>query len=239
MVVFHAILPVRRAREVHHRESGETMAKELISERAQLLLKALIERYIRDGQPVGSKALVEASGLPVSAATARNVMADLEELGLIRSPHTSAGRVPTVQGYRLFVDSLITVRPLGHDAIATMQQSPLRTRDGKTYFVMNDVRAFRAGVARLLAEVQRIKAEGDYDAAKHLFDTYGVHFDPALRDEVVARVDALKLPSYTAFVMPRLEALYGADGSVVDVNISYPLNLEAQMLEYSRLTRCD
>lgn len=98
------------------------MAKELISERAQLLLKALIERYIRDGLPVGSKALVEASGLPVSAATARNVMADLEDIGLIRAPHTSAGRVPTVQGYRLFVDSLITVRPLGQDAIASLQQ---------------------------------------------------------------------------------------------------------------------
>jgi dipeptidyl-peptidase-3 len=111
-----------------------------------------------------------------------------------------------------------------------------RTRDGKTYFVMNDVRAFRAGVARLLAEVQRIKAEGDYDAAKYLFETYGVHFDAALRDEVVARVDALQLPSYTGFVMPRLEARYGADDSVVDVDISYPLNLEAQMLEYSRMT---
>lgn len=97
------------------------MANELISERAQLLLKALIERYIRDGLPVGSKALVEASGLPVSAATARNVMADLEEIGLIRAPHTSAGRVPTVQGYRLFVDSLITVRPLGQEAIASLQ----------------------------------------------------------------------------------------------------------------------
>jgi len=98
------------------------MAKELISERAQQLLKALIERYIREGQPIGSKALVEASGLSVSAATARNVMADLEDLGLIRAPHTSAGRVPTVQGYRLFVDSLITVRPLGQDAIASLQQ---------------------------------------------------------------------------------------------------------------------
>lgn len=97
------------------------MSKELISERAQLLLKALIERYIRDGQPIGSKALVEASGLPVSAATARNVMADLEDLGLIRAPHTSAGRVPTVQGYRLFVDSLITVRPLDQGAITTLQ----------------------------------------------------------------------------------------------------------------------
>jgi dipeptidyl-peptidase III len=112
-----------------------------------------------------------------------------------------------------------------------------RRRDGKTYFVMTDVRAFQHGVARLLAEVQRIKAEGDYEAARALFDTYGVHFDAALRDEVVARVDALHLPSYTGFVMPRLEARHGPDGSVVDVEISYPLDLEKQMLEYSRMAR--
>jgi dipeptidyl-peptidase-3 len=113
----------------------------------------------------------------------------------------------------------------------------VRRRDGKTYFVMTDVRAFRDGVARLLAEVQRIKSEGDYAAAKALFETYGVHFDPALRDEVVRRVDALSLPSYTGFVMPRLEAKYGDDGSIVDVAISYPCNLETQMLEYSAFTR--
>ena len=113
----------------------------------------------------------------------------------------------------------------------------VRRRDGKTYFVMTDARAFREGVARLLAEVQRIKAEGDYEAAKALFEAYGVHFDPALRDEIVARVDALQLPSYTGFVMPRLEARYGGDGSIADVEISYPLDLEAQMLEYSRMTR--
>jgi dipeptidyl-peptidase-3 len=112
-----------------------------------------------------------------------------------------------------------------------------RRRDGKTYFVMTDVAAFRDGVARLLAEVQRIKAEGDYDAARQLFDTYGVHFDPALRDEVVARVDALNLPSYTGFVMPRLEAVYAADGTIAEVEISYPLDLAAQMLEYSALAR--
>ena len=82
----------------------------------------------------------------------------------------------------------------------------MRRRDGKTYFVMVDTDAFRDGVGRLLAEVQRIKSEGDYAAAQALFETYGVHFDPALRDEVVARVDALKLPSYTGFVMPRLDA---------------------------------
>jgi dipeptidyl-peptidase-3 len=112
-----------------------------------------------------------------------------------------------------------------------------RTRGGKTYFVMTDVRAFRDGVARLLAEVQRIKAEGDYEAATALFHTHGVHFDPALRDEIVARVDALHLPSYTGFVMPRLEAQYGSDGSIVDVEMSYPLDLERQMLEYSRMAR--
>jgi dipeptidyl-peptidase III len=111
----------------------------------------------------------------------------------------------------------------------------VRVRDGKTFFVTTDIPGFRDGVARLLAEVQRIKAEGDYHAAKALFETYGVHFDPALRDEVVARVDALQLPSYTGFVMPRLEAKYGSGGSIVDVEISYPLDLEQQMLEYSQM----
>jgi dipeptidyl-peptidase-3 len=108
-----------------------------------------------------------------------------------------------------------------------------RHRDGRTYFVVLDVQAFRDGVGRLLAEVQRIKSEGDYDAAKALIDGYGVRFDPALRDEIVARAEALDLPSYSAFVMPRLEPRYGADGGIADVEISYPCSLEAQMLEYS------
>jgi dipeptidyl-peptidase-3 len=111
----------------------------------------------------------------------------------------------------------------------------VRRRGGKTYYVMMDVAAFRDGVGRLLAEVQRIKGEGDYAAARALFDTYGVHFDPALRDEVVARVDALHLPSYTGFVMPRLEAKYDPSGAIVDVEISYPCDLETQMLEYSNM----
>ena len=113
----------------------------------------------------------------------------------------------------------------------------VRTRGNKTYYVMTDPNAFRAGVGRLLAEVQRIKGEGDYEAALALFDTYGVHFDPALRDEVVARVDRLQLPSYTGFVMPRLEAVTNASGDITDVTISYPLDLSAQMLEYSAATR--
>ena len=112
-----------------------------------------------------------------------------------------------------------------------------RTREGKTYYVMVDAAAFRSGVGRLLAEVQRIKSEGDYAAAKTLFETYGVHFDPALRDEVVARVDRLNLPSYTGFVQPRLEAVRREDGSIEDVEISYPQDLTKQMLEYAAMTR--
>ncbi|WP_305907168.1 heat-inducible transcriptional repressor HrcA [Methylomarinum sp. Ch1-1] len=83
-----------------------------LNERSLHLLKALVERYIQEGQPVGSRVLSKDSELKLSPATIRNVMADLEDLGLIHSPHTSAGRVPTVRGYRLFVDSLITVKPL-------------------------------------------------------------------------------------------------------------------------------
>jgi dipeptidyl-peptidase-3 len=113
----------------------------------------------------------------------------------------------------------------------------VRQRDGKTYFVMTDAAAFRHGVGRLLAEVQRIKSEGDYVAARRLFEKYGVHFDPALRDEVVERVERLKLPSYTAFVMPKLETRRDAGGSIVDIEVSYPCDLETQMLEYSALTR--
>jgi heat-inducible transcriptional repressor len=81
-----------------------------MDERAKTLLKALVERYIADGQPVGSRTLSKSSGLELSPATIRNVMADLEDLGLITSPHTSAGRIPTARGYRLFVDTMLTVR---------------------------------------------------------------------------------------------------------------------------------
>jgi dipeptidyl-peptidase-3 len=108
-----------------------------------------------------------------------------------------------------------------------------RTRDGKTYLVMVDPKAFREGVGRLLAEVQRIKSEGDYAAAKKLFETHGVHFDAKLRDQIVARVEKLNLPSYSGFVMPKLTPVYGADSAITDVTISYPQDLTKQMLEYS------
>jgi heat-inducible transcriptional repressor len=83
----------------------------MLDDRSKLLLKSLVERYIADGQPVGSRTLSKSPGLELSPATIRNVMSDLEELGLIVSPHTSAGRVPTARGYRLFVDTMLTVQP--------------------------------------------------------------------------------------------------------------------------------
>ena len=90
----------------------------MLDDRARTLLKALVERYIADGTPVGSRTLSRASGLELSPATIRNVMADLEELGLIASPHTSAGRIPTARGYRLFVDTMLTARPLDLNSVS-------------------------------------------------------------------------------------------------------------------------
>ncbi|MGH8725453.1 MAG: heat-inducible transcriptional repressor HrcA [Burkholderiales bacterium] len=89
----------------------------MLDKRAQILLKTLIERYIAEGQPVGSRTLSRYSGLDLSPATIRNVMADLEELGFIASPHTSAGRVPTPAGYRFFIDTLLVVKPLESNAL--------------------------------------------------------------------------------------------------------------------------
>lgn len=94
----------------------------MLNDRARILLKTLVERYIAEGQPVGSRSLAKVSGLDLSPASIRNIMADLEELGYIASPHTSAGRVPTPRGYRLFVDSLLTVKPLGPGEINHLEE---------------------------------------------------------------------------------------------------------------------
>jgi heat-inducible transcriptional repressor len=96
-------------------------AQVLPNERAQYLLKVLIQRYIRDGQPVGSRTLSKESGLDLSPATIRNIMSDLEELGLIAAPHTSAGRIPTQRGYRLFVDTLVRFKPVRDREVKDLQ----------------------------------------------------------------------------------------------------------------------
>src|SRR5437868_7848580 len=92
-----------------------------LDQRARILMKTLVERYISEGQPVGSRILSRQSGLELSPATIRNVMADLEEMGFIASPHTSAGRVPTPKGYRFFVDTLLVVKPLEETEITELQ----------------------------------------------------------------------------------------------------------------------
>jgi heat-inducible transcriptional repressor len=95
----------------------------MLDRRAQMLLKTLIERYIAEGEPVGSRTLSKSSGLDLSPATIRNVMSDLEEMGFIASPHTSAGRIPTPAGYRFFVDSLLVVKPLASAQIHQLEDS--------------------------------------------------------------------------------------------------------------------
>jgi len=126
----------------------------------------------------------------------------------------------------------ISVRGImqSRSGLIAMIQGP----DNKTYLVLADTKAFREGAGQLLAEVQRIKSEGDFAAAKALFEAHGIHFDAALRDEIVNRVDSLNLPSYSGFVMPKLTAVKGPDGTITDVQISYPMDLTKQMLEYAQ-----
>jgi dipeptidyl-peptidase III len=137
------------------------------------------------------------------------------------------------EGSQLEEDHMRNRQMIVHWLMAHSTAIEVRRRDGKAYYVMVDAVAFRDGVGRLLGEVQRIKAEGDYAAAQALVEAYGVYFDPGLRDEVVARVERLNMPSYTGFVQPKLTPVHDATGAITDVEISYPLDLTAQMLEYS------
>lgn len=137
------------------------------------------------------------------------------------------------QGTQIEEDHMRNRQMIVRWLMANTKAIDTRQRDGKTFYVMVDAKAFREGVGRLLGEVQRIKSTGDYAAAKALFETHGVHFDPKLRDEVVARVDRLKLPSYSGFVMPALTPVTDAAGAVTDIAISYPQDFAAQMLAYS------
>ena len=122
-----------------------------LNDRARHILKVLVESYIQDGQPVGSRNLAKSSGLDLSAATIRNVMADLEEMGYIRAPHTSAGRVPTSQGYRLFVDALVNVRPLEAQAVHLLQGQLQAERDPTS--LIQSASSLLSGITRLTGVV--------------------------------------------------------------------------------------
>jgi dipeptidyl-peptidase III len=202
---------------------------------------ALKEQY--SGLEESRADLVALYFLPERKLVELGLVAEDDHAEIVRAEYEAYARNALVQlrrvreGTHLEEDHMRNRQMVVQWLIANTAAIEIRRRDGKTYFVMVDVGAFRHGVARLLAEVQRIKGEGDYEAARALFDTYGVHFDPALRDEIVARVDRLQLPSYTGFVMPRLEAIADDAGAIVDVEISYPLDLATQMLEYSAMTR--
>lgn len=128
-----------------------------LNERAQLLLKTLVDSYVREGKPVPSQALLRESGLDVSSATVRNVLADLETAGLIRSPHTSAGRVPTAAGYRLFVDHLLTVKGLSDSEVDQIRQRI--DPDADTRELMGRVSDMLSGVTQMAGLVMLPRRE--------------------------------------------------------------------------------
>ncbi len=130
----------------------------ILSARAQHLFKLLVERYISDGQPIGSRTLAREAGMDLSPATVRNVMADLEDLGLIRSPHTSAGRVPTTRGYRFFVDSLLTVKAVSQQEVMRLH-ADLGTED--------DINRLLAKTSNLLSDVSRLAGVVMVPRAEH------------------------------------------------------------------------
>lgn len=171
----------------------------------------------------------------------------LQEMGLVSDVHEAAlaqyeafvrnGGLAQLrrvrEGTQIEEDHMRNRQMIVHWVMANSQAIRRKQRDGRTFLRVTDAAAFRAAIGELLALVQRIKSEGDYAGARALFEQHGIHIDPALRDEVVRRYDALKVPAYTGFVMPRLSAVRAADGSITDVEISYPLSLEQQMLEWS------
>jgi heat-inducible transcriptional repressor len=147
-----------------------------LNERAQQLLKVLIESYIRDGQPVGSRSLSRDSGMALSSATIRNVMADLETYGFVSSPHTSAGRVPTPKGYRFFIDTLLQVQPLEQVAAEEMRQQ-LR--------ITEDSRALVASASQLLSNITQMAGVVSLQAPKAAGLTH-IEFLPLSDQRVLA-----------------------------------------------------
>jgi len=147
-----------------------------LNDRAQRLLRILVESYIRDGVPVGSRSLSRDSGLNLSSATIRNVMADLEELGFVSSPHTSAGRVPTDKGYRFFVDTLLRVQPLDHDSVSEFR----RQLD-----IGHDSKALVATASQLLSSVTQLAGVVTLPSSKQASITH-IEFVPLSENRLLA-----------------------------------------------------
>ena len=126
---------------------------------------------------------------------------------------------------------------IGHYIMQNSSAVKVEVREGKTYYHIVDYDAAHESVGKLLAEIMRIKAEGDLAAAKALVDNYGLKVDLSLRDQVQERVKKLDAPSYTGYVMPKLEPVLNPEAKIVDVNVTYPLDFAKQMLEYSSFTK--
>ena len=139
-------------------------SKQPLNERAQQLLRVLIDRYIDDGRPVGSRTLSRDAGLDLSPATIRNVMADLEELGLVAAPHTSAGRIPTVKGYRFFVDTLLSLKPLDDAEVSQLQER--LSQDNNEQGLINSVSDMLSGITSLAGVVTL--PSRNYSAWRHI-----------------------------------------------------------------------
>jgi dipeptidyl-peptidase III len=181
--------------------------------------------------------------LPDPKLAELGVIPAADQDNIVRAEYESYTRNALVQlrrvreGAQLEEDHMRNRQMIVRWLMANTKAIEQRQRDGKSYLTMVDAKAFREGVGRLLTEVQRIKSEGDLAAAKALFETHGIHFEPKTRDEVVTRVQALNLPSYTGFVMPKLTPVTDAAGKITDVQISYPQDLTAQMLEFAGVRR--
>ncbi|RJG05175.1 heat-inducible transcriptional repressor HrcA [Noviherbaspirillum cavernae] len=134
--------------------------------RAQTLLKALVERYIAEGQPIGSRALSRISGLELSPATIRNIMADLEDMGFVASPHTSAGRVPTPRGYRVFVDTLLTVQTIDETTVESKVQ--LRLQKGSPQKIISNAAQVLSSLSQFAGVVMTPKHESVFHQIEFL-----------------------------------------------------------------------
>ena len=174
---------------------------ESLGERAQHLLRILIESYIRDGQPVGSRALSRESGLQLSSATVRNVMADLEELGFVASPHTSAGRIPTDKGYRFFVDTLLKLQPLDEAASEQIRRQFEASHEGTGDLI--------GSVSQLLSSATRLAGVVTLPRTRAA-QVSQVEFVPLVREPRAGGAGATTTARYRT-ASSRLERRYGAD----------------------------
>ncbi|MCK5718550.1 MAG: heat-inducible transcription repressor HrcA [Thiomargarita sp.] len=137
----------------------------ILNERAQHLLKVLVDRYIREGQPIGSRTLSRDARLDLSPATIRNVMADLEGMGLVRSPHTSAGRIPTTRGYRLFVDTLLQINPIQHKQEQHLKQQLIKTSNAQ--HLLEQTSSLLSEITNLVGVVM-LPTEHNYKCLQHI-----------------------------------------------------------------------